>query len=150
MKFFKQFLNNIKTLWPTFFFFFYVTGSVIVICGFRLNLFFFNPWRNFQKFSVICLWYEDGNTRTYRTLSIRYFFPTFAEVFKMLHALQILWTQEYMMRFPNKLSIDFNPLSKIFVSYLKLVAVSSILCCALILRTKTHQRKMRAFYILLW
>lgn len=68
----------------------------------------------------------------------------------MLHALQILCTQEHMMRFPNKLSIDFNPLSKIFVSYLKLVAASFILCCALILRTKTHQRKMRAFYILLW
>ena len=76
MKFFKQFLNNIKTLWPTVFFF-YVTGSVIVICGFRLNLFFFNPWRNFQKFSVICLWYEDGSIKhsqyvTFSLLLLRY------------------------------------------------------------------------------
>lgn len=145
MKFFKQFLNNIKTLWPTFFF--YVTGSVIVICGFRLNFFFF---QSMAKFSEIFSYMPLIWRRSSKTISIRYFFPTFAEVFKMLHALQILCTQEYMMRFPNKLSIDFNPLSKIFVSYLKLVAASFILCCALILRTKTHQRKMRAFYILLW
>lgn len=75
MKFFKQFLNNIKTLWPTFFF--YVTGSVIVICGFRLNFFFLNPWRNFQKFSVICLWYEDVVVKqsryvTFSLLLLRY------------------------------------------------------------------------------
>ena len=52
MKFFKQFLNNIKTLWPTFFF--YVTGSVIVICGFRLNFFFLihgEIFRNFQLYA---------------------------------------------------------------------------------------------------
>ena len=56
----------------------------------------------------------------------------------MLHALQILCTQEHMMRFPNKLSIDFNPLSKIFMSYLKLVAASFILCCALITHSPTQ------------
>lgn len=44
--------------------------------GFAL-IFFFFPWRNFQKFSVVCLWYEDGSIKhsryvTFSLLLLRY------------------------------------------------------------------------------